>query len=482
MASSFLQNVFAKFLMTFCNTLIPILVLPYVYRVLTPYSIGVIEYATSVCTYFTLLGMLGIYNYGLREISLNKHDSHKVSVIYSNLFIIGLCSNILCFVLYIGIATLFSFEVDTKLIMMILGVQLLGQIFYVEWFNEAYEDFGFITIKTVIIKLINAICIFLFITEDSDYIWYAWILVITLCVNYIVSFLYANRRIPYANISICWKDIKTYITPLLIILILNNTNVLYTLADKTFLGTFFDKASVAYYSLGQKITDAIRALVLSVILVSLPRLSSYIDRDKSVYIVKIKQLLRLVFLICVPVSMGLFLLSNEVIILFAGEEYLLAIPAFKIFVLRILVMGIEAVLYNNIIFLHRKEKILLIMNLICGVINVIMNIVLIDILTPELAIATTLLAECLFQTLCILYIRNKLHILINLFGFDHLKYVCLSVIFIPIIYIVRNYIHDTTWVLCISIIACSLYYITVLCAIKDDIISELYMRVRNILK
>lgn len=100
MGQSVLKNLLAKSTLSVFNILIPFLILPYVYRVLGPEKVGDVEYGTTLYTYFGLFGLLVIYNYGLREISINRNDREKVGVICSNLFYIGFISNILFFVLY----------------------------------------------------------------------------------------------------------------------------------------------------------------------------------------------------------------------------------------------------------------------------------------------------------------------------------------------------------------------------------------------
>lgn len=357
MSQSLLKNLFAKGVLNIFNILIPVLIIPYVYRVLSPETVGTIEYGTTLYTYFGLLGLLGIYNYGLREISRNKNNDNKIYRIYRELFYVGLLSNLLVFVIYEIIVYFYVEQTNLRYIMYILGFNLIAQIFYIEWINEAFEDFRFITIKTVIIRLISVTAIFIFVKDSNNYLFYVFILVVTLFLNNVISFIRARKHI-YIDEIISLKElsIKKYLVPLLLILILNNTNVLYTMADRTMLGGHSGSESVAYYSIGQKLAEAIKILLLSIVYVTLPRLSLYLETNREMYIVRIQKLIKLMLLLVLPFSIGLFMLSEQVVLLFAGEQYLEAVPCFQIFALRIIVLSIESILYNQIIFLHRKEK------------------------------------------------------------------------------------------------------------------------------
>ncbi len=62
---------------------------------------GNIDYATVLFGYFGMLGMSGIYNYGLREISAHRNNRKVVTDTYKNLFCIGLITNLLFLAIYI---------------------------------------------------------------------------------------------------------------------------------------------------------------------------------------------------------------------------------------------------------------------------------------------------------------------------------------------------------------------------------------------
>lgn len=481
MSQSLLKNLFAKGVLNIFNILIPVLIIPYVYRVLSPETVGTIEYGTTLYTYFGLLGLLGIYNYGLREISRNKNNDNKIYRIYRELFYVGLLSNLLVFVIYEIIVYFYVEQTNLRYIMYILGFNLIAQIFYIEWINEAFEDFRFITIKTVIIRLISVTAIFIFVKDSNNYLFYVFILVVTLFLNNVISFIRARKHI-YIDEIISLKElsIKKYLVPLLLILILNNTNVLYTMADRTMLGGHSGSESVAYYSIGQKLAEAIKILLLSIVYVTLPRLSLYLETNREMYIVRIQKLIKLMLLLVLPFSIGLFMLSEQVVLLFAGEQYLEAVPCFQIFALRIIVLSIESILYNQIIFLHRKEKVLLYFNLCCGGLNIGLNLILWNVLTPFMAIVTTVLCEILFQILCLIYIKKQLHISTLIFEKMNFVYLILSLLFIPIILILKYYLIGNQYLFVFSsVVLCSVVYISGLYLRRDKLFNEVLYRISN---
>lgn len=474
MAQSILKNIFAKSIMGVFSMLVPLLVIPYIYRVLNPDIVGNVEYGATLYSYFGLFGALGIYNYGLREISRIRNDIGKVQVLYKNLFVIGLISNLFFFTVYLLFTCFFIQDSTLREIMLINGLALLAQMFSIEWMNEAYEEFRFITIKTIIIRTLNVILIFLLVRNAGDYLAYVWIITLFWFFSYGASFVYAQKHVTLSFKDLfCGLKLKQYIVPLFYILILNNTVILYTVADRTMLGHFCGTADVAYYSIGQKIIEILNYLLLAAVYVTIPRLSLYLGQNKELYERGLQRVMRLTLMIVCPIAIGLFMFSEEVVLLLAGKQYMDAVPSLRIFAIRAISIAVGTILYNQVIFLHRKEKLLVVFNLICGGLNILLNFVFLKYLNPEIAIATTLLSEIIFQTICFIYIKRKLNIVTGFFDCRNLKYLCGSLFFIPII-LLLNYIIDQLYLyLSLSILLCIAFYLFVLYVTKDEFYVEL---------
>lgn len=468
-SNSILVNTISKGALNIFNIIVPILIYPYIYRILSSNTVGKIDYASTIFTYFSLVGLLGIYNYGLREIARKRDSLLEVNKIFKNLFVLGLISNAIVFVIYAIFVYYAISDPILKKIMYVQGLGIIGQMIYIEWVNEANEDYTFITIKTMLIRIVSICCIFLFVKQDSDFYIYVSITTATLIINNIISFVHIRK---YVNLSICQLfngiEIKPLIIPLTTILILNNTNLLYTVADKTILGIYKPAEEVAYYGIGQKVSEMVRILFLSLVYVMIPRLSYYLDNNFNAYKKGIKKIMKINIIIIAPVAFGLLALSKDIVLLFAGKQYVEAIPSMQVFSLRVLILSTEAIVYNQIIFLFRKEGFLMKANAICGVLNVILDLSIINFLDSTSAIFTTILCEITFQCLCYIYISKNIKIEMGLFNLSNLKYILLAMLFIPLVtgikYINLSSIISTTT--CIA--ACFILYIGVLLLIKDQ--------------
>lgn len=480
MAKSIIHNIVAKGSLDLFNTLLPILVTPYVYRVMGSFYMGSIEYMITLFTYFSMLGMLGIYNYGLRSISSNRHNIEKVRYVYKNLFVIGLISNSICIAAYIVFLHFLVSNPIVKTLGFIYCGNLVAQLFYVEWVNEGFEEFKFITLKTVIIRTLSVIAIFVLVKNESNAKLYVIIQSLVCILNYLVSFIYAQKRIRL-SVRKLFTDLhlREFIGPLLVILILRNTGILYTVTDRTMLGYFTGTDNVALFSIGQKIVEICKTLVLSVVFATLPRLALYLKDEPEKYQQGLNRILRLVIALIVPVGMGLFLLSKDVIWIFGGDQFLGGVPAMRIFSLRVIFLAVESILYNQILFLHGKERIILKYNLICGVLNVTLNFLIINHLTPVTAVLTTWISEIVFEILMLHYIHRNIPIKLGLFKFANLKYVILSMTFIPFVWVIDKFNMPQIVSMVTCIITCSLYYLGALYITKDTLLIDVFRRFKR---
>ncbi|MCX0392569.1 oligosaccharide flippase family protein, partial [Clostridium perfringens] len=95
MSKSISKNIIFKFLLNIFNVVVPIIIGPYVLRVLGPDLMGTINFSQTIYGYFFIFAGFGVYQYGLREISRVRDDKKKLSQVYTSLFTLTFITNIL---------------------------------------------------------------------------------------------------------------------------------------------------------------------------------------------------------------------------------------------------------------------------------------------------------------------------------------------------------------------------------------------------
>ena len=183
--------------------------------------------------------------------------------------------------------------------------------------------------------------------------------------------------------------------------------------------------------------------------------------------------MRATLMIVCPIAIGLCLLSEEAVLVLAGEQYLDAVLSLRIFAIRAIGIALTTILYNQVIFLFRKEKLLVVFNLLCGGVNVALNFVFLDVFSPAVAISTTLFAEVLFQAICFIYIKKKLHVATGFFDRRNLKYIGSSLLFVPVVLLCRLWIGNWMVLAAVAVLLCVVLYVSIMAWAKDEFYVEL---------
>lgn len=481
--NSILKNTIYKILLEILKIIIPIITVPYVYRIFKPEIMGNIEFSQSIANYFAIFAGFGVYTYGLREISYIKNNQKERDKIFSELFFISTISSIIVSLIYYFYIEFYFTDLVLKKLLLINLVHLLSYIFYIEWINEAFENYKFISIKTSVIKIINFICIFLFIKKEVDFYKYLFLICFFVFFNNIVSFVYIKK---YIKITLKKIEIKKYLIPLGTILLMSNASVLYTQLDKIFLG-FYSKnlEEIAYYGIAQKLLSIVTILSTAATTVSIPRLSFYLGEGKKEEYEKLyDKLLSYMYLLLFPMGIGIMILSREIAVLFGGKEYIAAAPVIFMFGIRFIVGTVQGSISRQILFINRKENIVTYTFLICGIFNLIFKYILLKIgfLNASTAIFTTMIAEIIITILSYIYIKRYMNLKLNIFGMSNLKYLIFSLSFFVIYKIFRNLIGNNILFCMVIVLVCSFVYFSLLLFIKDKIVIESLENIKNKIK
>lgn len=473
MAKSMSKNAIFKAMLNLFNIILPIMVIPLVTRSVGPDLYGYMGYGDSLTAYFLIFASFGIYQYGLREISKVRDDKKKLRQTFTSLCLFTFMTNIIASAVYMIFVAVSYRDKPYMYTCIIMGFNLVFNMFYVEWVNEALENYDFIAIKTMIVRIIYSALILIFVRSDKDYLFYLYLVVGFNFINNIISFVYVKKRIKFD-----FSDLQfaKHIRPMLYVVILSNTGVLYTQLDKIMIKSNSGTTDVGYYYTAQRIMTIINTLMLTVIQVTMPRLSNYLGNEsKKEYLSLLKRVIKIYFLFLFPASIGLLCLSKEAIYMFGGAKFLPAVPVMMVFAIYMLSIGVEGVIANQMIYLHGREKDDAMLVLIGGVINLGLNVLLVVTGTFNMvtAISTTLIANLIVIFLEYRLVRKVIKLDIELFAYENTKYLLYSLIFIPITFVIKKFVGNIFICCILEVMACGLAYLAILIITKDETFFEL---------
>lgn len=453
----------------------PLITFPYVSRVLDVEALGIYNFCFSIISYFSLIAGVGISTYAIRECSEFRDNKEMQIQLIREIFSINILSTIIAYIL-LGVSVISIQRLSGNVnIIMILSIEILFTTIGVSWIYNIYEDFLFITIRTVLLQLLSLVGVFLFVKDKGDLIVYALVGATANVFTNLFNFIYAN--IKYCRIKILLKcRLKKHIKPILIIFSTTIAIAIYVNSDVTMLGFMTDDYQVGLYSVSVKIYTIIKNVFAAMLIVLLPRFSllfSSGNRKKSSEL--FSEIFDILFFLIVPASVGLFMESEDIIFLLSGVNYLNATWSLKILSIAT-IFALFSYLYTQCILIpNRKEKIVFVATAISAGINIIMNFILIPVMKINATAATTLIAEIIVYLIARRYSKEYISIRPNIKGIFSVLIASISIV--PICIIVGLIVNGIYARLLISIIGSVLVYLILLGILRYPIVIDLMNKI-----
>lgn len=396
-----------------CALLFPLITYPYVLRVLGATNVGKVSFSSSVISYFSLIAAFGIGNYAIREGARVRDDRAKIEKFIDQMFTINCYFTILAYVLLIALYAVWSKLHNYTGLIIVQSLVMLFTTLGIDWFYQIYEDYFYITVRAITVNVISVILMFLLVHKPSDYIIYAGITVIANGGANIFNFIHAQKFMPIR----CVREVnlKKHILPMLILFCNNVVVTVYVNSDVTMLGIMKTDQVVGIYNSAVKIYSIVKSLVSALIVVTLPRLSLMVSKGrKEEFHVLTNKLLNILLTLVFPAIIGLFVISNNAILIIGGEEFLDGVTALRILSIALL-FSVTASFYTTSILLpNKQERSILIATLTSSIMNVVLNLFFIPIFSLNGAAFTTLLAELSVTIIAGISARNYYHFSIKI--------------------------------------------------------------------
>ena len=149
------RNAFFNVLKNVSSILFPLITFPYISRVLLPENVGKINFSLSFVSFFSVIATLGIYTYAIRECSKVRDDSIKFNKIANQIYSINILTTIFAYSLLFIIVCSFSELESYRTIIIFQSASILAITLGADWINAAFEDFKFITYRTLFFQIFH---------------------------------------------------------------------------------------------------------------------------------------------------------------------------------------------------------------------------------------------------------------------------------------------------------------------------------------
>ena len=410
MGKSLRKNTIYNTLKTCSSIIFPLITFPYITRVLLPENVGRVNFAVSFVSYYALVASLGVSTYAIRECAVVKKDNKALSDLSSQIFSINVITTGIAYLL-LALTLLFVRKVDSyRLLIVIESTTILLTTIGADWLNSAMEDFKYIALRTMAFQFIALIATFVFVKTRDDYIKYAIISVVSAGGANVVNALY-RRRFCHVGFT-TGIDWKRHLTPILLLFVMNLAHVVFANADVIMLGLMRTDYEVGIYTTALKVNRVISQVVQSVILVLLPRLTSFFaNHDYENANKLLRKLLSFNIALGLPCVVGVEMLADDIVYVVGGAEFVSAAPVLRILIICFMFSLVGgSFLGNGILIPTRREKYYMLVCCITAVANVIVNYILIPGYGANGAAFATALNGFLIFFLMLFRIDKNVHI------------------------------------------------------------------------
>lgn len=369
-------NAFFTIIKAFMNIIFPIISFPYASRILLPEGIGRVNFANSFVEYFVMFAQLGIGWYASREAARIRENKQQLNKLCREILAINFCSTAIAYILlFISIFTIEKFA-DYKILIIICSTKVLFTTIGINWIFTANEEYAYITIRQSIFQALSLLFLFLFVKSKDDYLIYAGIGVFANVGANTFNLFYAHKFINIFEKTPL--DLKKHLKAIIIFFGIAIAGKINAALDILMLGFMLNDVAVGYYSAAIKINRLVKEMITSAICSLMPRSSYYIENNKiEEYKAVITSACDATYFFCIPASVGMFFLVEPLITLFSGEAFLPAAPSMKILSISLIGTCSCSFLENLIITPQRKEKFILIAQVIAALCNIVLNAILI---------------------------------------------------------------------------------------------------------
>jgi len=316
-----INNFFSLTALQLSNYIIPLLVLPYLARVLGPEKFGLTAFAQAFVFYFILITDFGFNLSATREISINRDSKENISKIFSAVMIIKTFLLLVSFIILMLLVYFVNkFSTDWNLYLLTF-LSVIGSVLFPQWFYQGIEKMKFITIITIGTRVIFTVFILLFVKKTSDYLLYSFLnsagFLISGLIGFIVSFSLFKVKFRF----LLFSEIRFHFSQGWHIFLSTISISLYTTSNSVLLGFFTNYSIVGYYTVAEKLFKVFQFMGMPFFQAFFPHFSKLYHENKTRAIDSFNKIFKLTILFSSILALMLFFLASPLLILVFGCKY-----------------------------------------------------------------------------------------------------------------------------------------------------------------
>jgi PST family polysaccharide transporter len=358
--SKFFKNLSYLTLIQISNTLIPLFMIPYLARIISPENFGHLEFARYFCYFFTIVVNYSFDTTITRKIVENSKDKKFLNQIISQTFYAKFGLFLIAALLFYTLINIIPSWRELIYLLSLTFTINLGFLLFPLWFFQGTENLSRISLINFFIKIGIAILTIFLISENNDYWIFNLLQGISLIILGIISVYILYTKYGFKLVRIDFKFIKMIVKEGSSIFI---STILITLIGSVYflvLETHGTKLELGVFSSSNKISASLQALILLPFSQAFfPLIARQAMGNISLFKKNILRSAVILFIITGIIGLGLVFFGNIVIEIVFGSKYLNAFESLKVLAFLPMLMLLNNVFAYQGLLALKKDKLFL---------------------------------------------------------------------------------------------------------------------------
>ncbi|WP_347147019.1 flippase [Phocaeicola vulgatus] len=431
-------------------------------------------------SYISLFTCLGIPMYAIREVAKVRNNAVEMTRTTVEILLLHAFLSILGYVVVAVICmTVTQVQADIPLFLL-LSTTIFFTAIGCEWFYQGIEDFKYVAVRGVLVKLISVVLLFFLVKTKEDILWYGAYSVLGILGGNIFNFIRLRKYLSRDVIDFRTLHPLKHLKPALHVFALNVIISIYIQMNNVLLGFMKDAEAVGYFTAATKLMVMAMSILGSLGNVMMPHISNLIavgrmDESKAL----IQKSYDLVLALAMPLTVGLIFTSPSAILLLSGMDFIPAILTSQIVAFNILMVGLSGVMGIQVLYPLGKINIVILSTFIGAITNVLLNILLVPRYGHNGTAIAYMLAEAAV-TISMFFIGHK-YIPVQFLKKQHLHYIGGCIVMGGCLHFISLFDLSYINTLIAMISVGGMVYVIVLLLLKDSIGKTIWETMRTVL-
>jgi len=300
------KNILSLYILQAANYILPIVVIPYLVRVLGPRHYGRIAFAQAFIQYFVMVTNYGFDLTATSDVAKAAGDKHALSRIFNAVLGVKCIIMLSGFIVMSGIAWVVPSMRQDYSLLGISYLAVLGNAIFPVWLYQGLQRMGYITAFTVAARTLVVVAILLTVREKDHYLLAAGWLALGMPLAGIPALFGAVR---VARIRFAWPNVATMHQALVDgwhVFTASFGGTLYNTSNTFVLGLVAPPAVVGYFAAADKLLKALQSLIYPISRAAFPHMAVLLKRSTDEAFAFVGRLLRLFIASTLLVALVLF--------------------------------------------------------------------------------------------------------------------------------------------------------------------------------